>query len=60
MVNNKSPVRESYIALVAVNVAPVFAVIELTPALTNLWLYISSVTPIETEPLYPEPKFKSA
>ena len=36
---------------------PVLSVIEFIPELTNLWSYSKSttVTPIETKPLYPEP-----
>ena len=61
MVRVNLPLEDSNEASVGVNVeyAPIpfgLTVIELTPALTNLWIYATSVTPIETVvPVYPDP-----
>ena len=62
MINVNVPLEESNVASVGVNVeyAPIplgLTVIELTPALTNLCVYATSVTPIEIVPLavYPDP-----
>ena len=62
-VSVKTPVEETYSALVAVVVSPVLAVIELIPQLTNLCSNSKSstetVTPIP-EAKYPDHTFKSA
>ena len=50
MVNVRFPVCDWYTASIAVNGPPALAVIDPTPALTNLCSYASSVTPIATLP----------